>query len=110
MVVFKTSPGAVAERTNTLAARLRLARKRRGFTIAELAAKAGLNRNTVNALELGKPGVALGALLRVLWVLGLDQTLEGVAHPDHDSHGKALEASRRPKRVRKLKTPNEYEF
>jgi hypothetical protein len=39
---------------------------------------------------------------------GLDKTLEGVAHPDADIHGKTLEASRRPKRVRKSK--NEYDF
>ena len=71
------------------------------MSIAELAAQAGINRNTLNALELGKPGVALGSCVAVLRALGLDKTLEGVAAPDIDIHGKALEALRRPARVRK---------
>jgi transcriptional regulator with XRE-family HTH domain len=81
------------------------------MSIAELAAKAGLNRNTLNALELGRPGVSLGAFVTVLWALGLDETLEGLANPDADTHGKTLEASRRPKRVRKSRKPtDEYDF
>ena len=81
------------------------------MSIAELAVKAGVNRNTLNALELGKPGVALGAYVTALWALGLDKTLEGVAHPDTDIHGKTLEASRRPARVRKSRTSKaEYDF
>jgi len=36
---------------------------------------------------------------------------DGVAHPDADIHGKTLEASRRPARVRKSqKLKNEYDF
>ena len=89
----------------------RLARTRRGMSIAEVAAKAGINRNTLNALELGKPGIALGAYVTVLWALGLDKTLDAVAQPDADAHGKTLEASRRPARVRKSQKPkNEYDF
>lgn len=81
------------------------------MSIAELAAKAGINRNTLNALELGKAGVALGAYVTVLWALGLDKTLDAVAHPDADLHGKTLEAARRPARVRKSQKPmNEYDF
>jgi transcriptional regulator with XRE-family HTH domain len=81
------------------------------MSIAEVAVKAGINRNTLNALELGKAGVSLGAYVTVLWVLGLDKTLDGVAHPDADIHGKTLEGSRRPTRVRKSqKSKNEYDF
>jgi transcriptional regulator with XRE-family HTH domain len=104
-------PAEVADRVKELGYRLRLARARRGMSIAELAPKAGINRNTLNALELGKPGVAIGAYVTVLWALGLDRTLEAVAHPDADTHGKTLEASRRPARVRKSqKSKNEYDF
>ena len=81
------------------------------MSIVELAAKAGINRNTLTALELGKHGVAMGAYITVLWALGLDKTLDGVAHPDSDTHGTTLEASRRPARVRKSqKAKNEYDF
>ena len=104
-------PVEVAERVKELGYRVRLARVRRGMSIAEVAAKAGINRNTLNALELGKPGVAIGAYVTVLWALGLDRTLEAVAHPDADTHGKTLEAARRPARVRKShKSKNEYAF
>lgn len=111
MTTQKTLPAQTTEHIKALGYRVRLARTRRGMSIAELAAKAGINRNTVNALELGRPGVALGAYVTVLWALGLDKTLEGVAHPDADTHGKTLEASRRPARVRKSqKAKDEYDF
>lgn len=104
-------PAAAGARVRELGQRLRLARTRRGLSIAEAALKAGINRNTLNALELGKPGVAIGAYVTALWALGLDRTLEGVAHPDTDTHGRTLEASRRPARVRKPRKPkNEYDF
>ena len=111
MGIFKTPPSEAAERIKQLGHRVRLARIRRGWSIAEVAAKAGINRNTLGALELGKPGVAMGAYVTVLWVLGLEKTLDGAAHPDTDTHGKALEASRRPQRVRKpQKSKDEYDF
>jgi transcriptional regulator with XRE-family HTH domain len=111
MAAEKTLPAQVSERVDNLGHRVRVARVRRGMSIADLAAKAGLNRNTLNALELGRPGVSLGAFVTVLWALGLDGTLEGLANPDADTHGKTLEASRRPKRVRKSRKPtDEYDF
>jgi len=111
MAAEKTLPAQVSERVDHLGHRVRVARVRRGMSIAELAAKAGVNRNTLNALELGRPGVSLGAFVTVLWALGLDETLEGLANPDADMHGKTLEASRRPKRVRKSRKPtDEYDF
>lgn len=111
MGIKKTLPIEATERIKELGHRVRLARTRRGMSIAEVAAKAGINRNTLNALELGKHGVAVGAYITILWALGLDKTLDGVAHPDSDTHGKTLEASRRPARVRKSqKSKNEYDF
>ena len=111
MGIPKALPNEVVIRTRELGHRIRLARTRRGMSIADVAAKAGINRNTVNALELGKPGVAIGHYLTVLWALGLDKTLDGVAHPDADTHGKTLEASRRPMRVRKSRqSKKEYDF
>lgn len=111
MVKNRILPIDAAEHIKALGYRVRLARTRRGMSIAELAAKAGINRNTLNALELGKHGVAIGAYVTVLWALGLEETLDGVAHPDADTHGKTLEASRRPARVRKSqKSKNEYDF
>jgi transcriptional regulator with XRE-family HTH domain len=111
MAIQKALPAEAAGCIKDLGYRVRVARIRRGMSIAELAAKAGMNRNTLNALELGRPGVAVGAYVTVLWALGLDKTLDGVAHPDADTHGKTLEASRRPARVRKAqKSKDVYDF
>ena len=81
------------------------------FDVTGEPAKAGIDRNTLGALELGKPGVAISAYVITLWALGLDRTLDAVAHPDADSHGKTLETARLPKRVRKsLAAKDEYDF
>jgi len=108
---FAALPAQVMDSIRQLAERIRIARKRRGWTVAETALKAGINRNTLTALELAKPGVSISAYLAVLWVLGLDRTLEAVANPDQDTHGKTLEAARRPQRARKKQAAkNEYDF
>ena len=108
---IKNFPAEATERSKELGSRIRLARARRGMSIAEVAAKAGINSNTLNALELGRPSVAIGVYITVLWALGLEKTLDSVSHPDADIHGKTLEASRRPARVRKSqKSKNEYDF
>ena len=103
MVKFAT-PAQVTGRIIQLGQRIRIARIRRGWSVAALAGKAGINRNTLTALEFGKPGTAVGVCFTVLWALGLDKGLDVVADPDADEHGKALEASRRPPRARKKRT------
>ena len=104
-------PLHVSERVVQLGQRIRVARIRRGWSVADLASKAGVNRNTLTALELGKPGTAIGVCFTVLWALGLEKSLDAVADPDTDVHGKALEASRRPTRAGKpRKTGNDYDF
>ena len=104
-------PRPATENVTQLGQRVRIARIRRGWSVADLAAKAGINRNTLTALELGKAGTAVGVCFTVLWALGLDKSLEAVADPDADLHGKALEASRRPKRAGKSsKASDDYDF
>jgi transcriptional regulator with XRE-family HTH domain len=105
------APMRVAEQVIQIGHRIRIARIRRGWSVAHLASKAGINRNTLTALELGKPGTAVGVCVTVLWALGLDRTLDGVADPDTDLHGKALEAARRPSRAGKpRKAGDDYDF
>jgi len=104
-------PHHVSERVVLFGQRIRLARIRRGWSVVDLATKAGINRNTLTALELGKPGTAIGVCFTVLWALGLEKSLDAVADPDADVHGKALEASRRPTRAGKpRKAGNDYDF
>ena len=105
------TPLHVSERIAQLGQRIRVARIRRGWSILDLASKAGVNRNTLTALELGKPGTAIGVCFTVLWALGLEKSLDAVADSDADVHGKALEASRRPTRAGKpRKAGNDYDF
>jgi transcriptional regulator with XRE-family HTH domain len=104
-------PIEVSEWVAQLGQRIRVARLRRGWSVADLASKAGINRNTLTALEMGKPGTAVGVCFTVLWALGLDKSLEAVADPDADLHGKGLEASRRPKRAGKPRRErDDYDF
>ncbi len=104
-------PLPVSERVAQLGQRIRVARIRRGWSVVDLASKAGINRNTLTALELGKPGTAIGVCFAVLWALGLEKSLDSVADPDGDVHGKALEAARRPTRAGKpRKASNDYDF
>jgi transcriptional regulator with XRE-family HTH domain len=104
-------PMPIAERVTQFGQRIRLARIRRGWSVVNLASRAGINRNTLTALELGKPGTAIGVCFTVVWALGLDRALDGVADPDTDQHGKALEASRRPKRAGKQrKVSDDFDF
>ena len=53
-------PMQATERVAQLGQSIRVARIRRGWSVADLASKAGINRNTLTALELGKPGTAVG--------------------------------------------------
>ena len=104
-------PFQITEQATQLGQRIRIARIRRGWSVADLADKAGINRNTLTALEQGKPGTAIGVCFTVLWALGLDRTLDRVADPDADLHGKALEAARRPARAGKpRKASDDYDF
>ncbi len=93
-------PAASVAHLERFGGRIRIARKRRSLSAQALAEKVGVFRKTIQALEAGKPGVSVGLLVTVLWVLGLDAGLASLADPDADAHGKALEAARRPKRVR----------
>ena len=106
-----TIPIEAERQIATLGSRLRLARLRRSLSAAQLAEKAGINRDTLSALELGRSSATLGAMVTVLWTLGLEKSLEALADSDADSHGKALEAARRPTRARrKPASKDEYDF
>jgi transcriptional regulator with XRE-family HTH domain len=93
-------PREVRTRLEGLGHRVKTARVRRGMSTEEFAKACGMGRRSLYRIETGEPGVALGAFLNVLWKLGLLESVQGVADPDDDEHGKILEAARRPERVR----------
>jgi transcriptional regulator with XRE-family HTH domain len=55
--------------------RLKRLRKAQGLGTVELAARAGMSRNTLRAIEAGDPAPALGAYLRVMSALGISGDL-----------------------------------
>lgn len=58
-----------------LGLRLRRLRKSRGYSRDRLAELSYIGRNTLARMEAGDPGVAIGAWVQVLHVLGNDRTL-----------------------------------
>ena len=82
-----------------LGERLRLARLRRKLTIDIACQRAGISRMTLFRAEAGSPAIALGTLLRILSVLGLEDDLESLARDD--KAGRLLQDQALPVRRRR---------
>lgn len=63
---------------------IRLARKRRGLTMQDMAGRMFVTRKTLNRLESGDPGVSFGILAAALLALGLEKDLSHIAKPEND--------------------------
>ena len=61
---------------------VKLARLRRNLTQADLAERMGVARPSVVALEAGKPGVAVGILLKAMSVLGYPERIGEIIASD----------------------------
>jgi DNA-binding XRE family transcriptional regulator len=66
-----------------LGASIEIARRRRGMTQAQLAAAAGLSRNTVLMLERGRANPSWDAVRQLCAVLGLNLEITDVVHGVH---------------------------
>jgi transcriptional regulator with XRE-family HTH domain len=66
----------------SLGERLRLARLRRRLSAELTCERAGISRMTLYRAERGSADVALGTLLRILSVLGLDADLDLIGRDD----------------------------
>ena len=94
-------PAAVEATLLRLGRSVRVARLRRNLRIEDLAARMGVSRFTLAALERGAPGVAGAAWFGALWALGLLDQARELADPDRDEEGLALERARGRKRARR---------
>jgi transcriptional regulator with XRE-family HTH domain len=79
---------------------LALARRKRGISTADMAARLFVSRDTLWRLERGDPTVALGTLSTTAYVLQLHDRLANLAAPATDNLGLALDERRLPKRIR----------
>ena len=68
---------------------IRLARLRRDLSIAQIAERASCSEVTVIKVERGTPTVAMGIYLRILFALGLDESILCLAKDDEV--GRALQ-------------------
>lgn len=103
------TPSKAKEALKQLGEQIRIARKRRQWTIAELAKKIDVSSPTIIALEKGVPTVSIGVLVSILWTLGLETELRNLANPS-DTDGIKLMNSRLPKRIRTSKRNLDNDF
>jgi transcriptional regulator with XRE-family HTH domain len=89
------------QRADALGERLRLARLRRRMSLAELAARVGVTRQTLSRLEHGDLSTGLGVLASVLGVLGLEEDLDQLARDDEIGQRLQDVRLRRPRRAAK---------
>ncbi len=70
---------AAADAVTILGQQIRQARQARGWTAADLAARAGVSNPTLLAIENGAPGTAIGTVLNVAAIVGVP--LFGITDP-----------------------------
>jgi transcriptional regulator with XRE-family HTH domain len=102
-------PEEVAARLRLMGDDIRNARKSRRMSMAELAGRALTNRETLRRLEKGEPGVSMGTLAHVLWVLGLEANLGNLASLEADAHRRLRLEQELPKRIRR-RQEGKYDF
>jgi transcriptional regulator with XRE-family HTH domain len=73
-----------AQKTITvLGENIKLARLRRKFSAEQVAERADISRPTLVSIEKGSPNVTIGAYVKVLSVLGLENNIMEVAKDDN---------------------------
>jgi len=79
---------------------LAMARRKRGISTADMAARLFVSKDTLWRLEKGDPGVSMGTLATAAFVLQLHQRLGELAAPGTDDLALGLDEQRLPKRIR----------
>jgi transcriptional regulator with XRE-family HTH domain len=84
-IIMKSVPVLLPKNQRLLVAlgeRIQLARLRRDWTAENVAYRASISRKTLHNVETGKPTVAIGTYLQVLFVLGLEKDFENLGASD----------------------------
>ncbi|HEY3761127.1 MAG TPA: helix-turn-helix transcriptional regulator [Verrucomicrobiae bacterium] len=103
ILMSKTSsiPLPAAHALRKLGRDLALARRKRGISTSDMAARLFVSRDTLWRLERGDPTVALGTLVTATFVLGLHDRLANLASPASDELALGLDERRLPQRIRR---------
>ena len=78
---------------------LSLARRKRGISTADMAARLFVSRDTLWRLERGDVTVAMGTLATAAFVLQLHDRIANLAAPATDALALSLDERRLPKRI-----------
>lgn len=87
-------PECVAGALVKIGENLKLARKKRGITMTQMAERAFVSRQTLAKLEQGSPCVSFGNYAVVAYILGLDKQLDSLFAPQNDELGYLLDKER----------------
>jgi len=104
MATAKTIPLPAAQALRKLGRDLALARRKRGISTADMAARLFVTRDTLWRMERGDPSVSAGTLATAAFVLQLHDRLANLAAPETDKLALSLDESRLPKRIRTPKS------
>lgn len=80
--IAKNLPRRAAQNLQIVGEQIRLARLRRDLSIAQIAERAMCNVISVMRVEKGSPTVSMGIYLRILFALGLDDSILFLAKDD----------------------------
>jgi transcriptional regulator with XRE-family HTH domain len=94
-------PFAARQALQKLGRDLAIARRKRRFSTADMAARLFVSRDTLWRLERGDPSVSVATLATAAFVLQLDERLANLAAPAQDELGLSLDEERLPKRIRR---------
>ena len=101
MLKVSSIPLPAAHALRKLGRDLALARRKRGISTSDMAARLFVGRNTLWRLERGDPTVALGTLVTAVFVLNLHDRLANLVAPASDEIALNLDEQRLPKRIRR---------
>ncbi|MCY3883629.1 MAG: helix-turn-helix transcriptional regulator [Gammaproteobacteria bacterium] len=91
---------AVSRATARIGSALRTARLRRRLSQKDMAMKMGVSLGTVQRMERGDPGVAIGNIAMAFLCINCLQKLENVLNSSLDEIGAAMDAVYLPNRAR----------
>ncbi len=98
--LFAAPPHVVEQALKRLGGNLRMARVRRGMTIADVGSRIGTGPRAVMDAEKGKASTGIAVYAALLWLFDLFRPFEELADPSLDREGLALAMAREPTRAR----------
>lgn len=96
-------PYPAQQALKVLGENIKTARKRRRWTLDEMAGSMLVTRKTLSRLETGDPAVSLAVMAAALHVLGMTDDLSNIAAPERDNIGLFNEKRRLPQKIHKEK-------